>query len=225
MYWKLDKRDILGAVFIHSDSDFVRYFSPYTGFESQPYNLQSGIGGQDTIDWPGLVWSRLVDVKTRVVFGIETTVRTYRFDGLAQYEVYLADGFGIIRAYDFGDPPMIPFSKYWELRGAIIHGTQYGQTDRVAHDDALPSQIRLHQNYPNPFNPSTTIEFELPNTSEVRLSVENILGQEVRLLASGQMSAGRHRFTFDATCIATGVYIYSLETPAQNIKKKLLVLR
>ena len=64
-----------------------------------------------------------------------------------------------------------------------------------AEEDAetpVPLGIELQQNYPNPFNPSTTIRFALPQRSRVRLVVQNVLGQEVRRLFDGEVSAGAH---------------------------------
>lgn len=71
---------------------------------------------------------------------------------------------------------------------------------------ALPARFQVLQNYPNPFNPSTTIEFHLPWESDVRLTVFNMLGQEVERLASGRKPAGVFRATWQASNVAAGVY-------------------
>ncbi len=69
----------------------------------------------------------------------------------------------------------------------------------------------LNQNYPNPFNPSTKISFNLNENSSVVLSVYNVLGQLVNVLAKGDLTAGAHNYTFNATGLASGVYLYSLK--------------
>lgn len=89
----------------------------------------------------------------------------------------------------------------------------------------IPQQYLLRQNYPNPFNPSTTIEFDLPVKSGVRLSIYNALGEEVYLLAEGEFSAGNHKLSFDAQNLPSGVYFYTIETPAFRQTRKMLLIR
>ena len=74
----------------------------------------------------------------------------------------------------------------------------------------LPADFALSQNYPNPFNPETVIEYTLPIRSDVKLIVYNLRGQEVALLIDGNMPAGNHRVSWDASGLASGVYIYRL---------------
>ncbi|MGH7451780.1 MAG: T9SS type A sorting domain-containing protein, partial [bacterium] len=85
-------------------------------------------------------------------------------------------------------------------------------TMHTAIDAELPVAYRLLPNAPNPFNPSTTIQFELPVSGEVRLAVYNLRGELVRILVAGELPAGRHRVGFEAAHLATGVYFYRLET-------------
>jgi hypothetical protein len=80
----------------------------------------------------------------------------------------------------------------------------------VNHTEELPGVIHLEQNYPNPFNPSTTIKFELPKTSQVNLSVFDILGREVSVLVSERRDAGVHEVKFEGADLASGVYFYRL---------------
>ncbi|MCC5933793.1 MAG: T9SS type A sorting domain-containing protein [Balneolales bacterium] len=75
----------------------------------------------------------------------------------------------------------------------------------------VPGSVSLLQNYPNPFNPSTNISFELPEAHQVSLTVYSITGQRVASLLSNQtLSAGRHTVQFDASGLASGMYIYTL---------------
>ena len=89
--------------------------------------------------------------------------------------------------------------------------------------DPIPLTYSLKQNYPNPFNPNTTIEFDLPKTSQVSLKIYNILGEEVAILVSDRMSAGSYKFKWGASNLASGVYIYRLET-AEYTKTKMMML-
>jgi len=81
------------------------------------------------------------------------------------------------------------------------------------------------QNYPNPFNPTTTIKFALPKESHVKLSVYNILGQEVATLVNGIMQAGYHRVNFDATGLNTGMYIYKIQADGFVMMKKMMYVK
>lgn len=74
----------------------------------------------------------------------------------------------------------------------------------------IPTQFSLKQNYPNPFNPSTTIKYELPNSTGVRLSVYDMLGREVSVLVDDRRDAGVHEVKFDRSGRASGVYLYRL---------------
>jgi hypothetical protein len=80
----------------------------------------------------------------------------------------------------------------------------------------VPSAYALHTNYPNPFNPGTTISFDLPEASAVKLSVYNILGQHVATLVDGDVAAGYKSVEWNATNdngvnLPSGIYIYRLE--------------
>jgi mannose/cellobiose epimerase-like protein (N-acyl-D-glucosamine 2-epimerase family) len=79
-------------------------------------------------------------------------------------------------------------------------------------EDAAPKSIVLCQNYPNPFNANTVISYQLPVSSQVELSVYNMLGQKVTTLVSENQSAGIHKLIWDASGLASGVYLYRLET-------------
>ncbi|MBN2365938.1 MAG: T9SS type A sorting domain-containing protein [Calditrichaeota bacterium] len=87
------------------------------------------------------------------------------------------------------------------------------------------SQFRLNQNYPNPFNPLTTIKFDLPKASKVTLKVFNILGEEVDNLVSERLSAGSYAFEWDASSLASGVYLYRLEAEGFVQTRKMILIR
>ncbi|MCB0742312.1 MAG: T9SS type A sorting domain-containing protein [Ignavibacteriae bacterium] len=89
----------------------------------------------------------------------------------------------------------------------------------------IPSQFTLDQNYPNPFNPSTKISFGLPQKSKVVLKIFNVLGQQVAELLNQQLEAGNHVYNFDGSKLTSGVYIYSLQTDAGTISKKMSLLK
>jgi len=90
----------------------------------------------------------------------------------------------------------------------------------------LPEQFVLLQNYPNPFNPATTIQFSLPKTATVTLTVYNTLGEVVSSLIKDQIvDAGAHSLQFDATGLSAGVYFYRLEANGFVQVKKMILLQ
>jgi hypothetical protein len=75
----------------------------------------------------------------------------------------------------------------------------------------LPKSFALYQNMPNPFNPTTSIKYDLPVTSRVRLTVYNVLGQVVEVLTDATQPAGSYQPVWNADNYASGVYFYRLE--------------
>ena len=97
----------------------------------------------------------------------------------------------------------------------------------IEHDDnlILPGKIELIQNYPNPFNPTTNIEFSIPKSEFVTLKVYNILGEEVATLASERLAAGKYKYDWDASRLASGVYLYRIQADDFVESKKMVLLR
>lgn len=89
----------------------------------------------------------------------------------------------------------------------------------------VPTKYELNQNYPNPFNPTTTIEFALPQASHVRLTIYNVLGQEVTTLIDRSMGAGYHSVNFNASNLNTGMYLYKIEAGSFVSVKKMLLIK
>jgi predicted GH43/DUF377 family glycosyl hydrolase/predicted esterase len=91
-------------------------------------------------------------------------------------------------------------------------------------NDKIPLIFELEQNYPNPFNPKTMINYQLPMTNNVELSVYNLLGQRVAILVNKRQKAGYHQIEWDASGFASGIYYYSIEAGEfQDVKKMILL--
>ncbi len=97
-------------------------------------------------------------------------------------------------------------------------------TVSLSNPGELPQAYALHQNFPNPFNPTTEICFDLPKAGKVNLAVYNVLGQKVATLVNGDMEAGNHSITWDASQQASGVYFYRIEANdfSKTVKAMLL---
>ncbi len=90
-------------------------------------------------------------------------------------------------------------------------------------DAPVPVNLTLEQNVPNPFNPSTTIRFRIPTDTHVRLTVFNLTGQYIATLVDAPLPSGWHDIHFDATALASGMYLYRLETAA-GIETRRMIL-
>jgi hypothetical protein len=101
----------------------------------------------------------------------------------------------------------------WEVVALVGADAIYSVSNETEIVDQ-PNAYALQQNYPNPFNPSTTIQFSLAAAENVTLEVYNMLGQKVATLLQGErMAAGNHMQRFDASSLASGMYVYRISTP------------
>ncbi len=91
--------------------------------------------------------------------------------------------------------------------------------------EEIPANFSLSQNYPNPFNPSTNIQYTLPEASLVELTVYDMMGREVAELEKGMKSAGTYAVNFDASNLASGIYIYRLKAGGFVQTKRMLLIK
>lgn len=89
----------------------------------------------------------------------------------------------------------------------------------------LPAKFSLEQNYPNPFNPSTSIRFDIPKASFVKITVYDIAGRELEVLAAEQVRAGQYEVKWNASSYASGVYFYSIATNDFVQTKKMILTK
>ncbi len=89
----------------------------------------------------------------------------------------------------------------------------------------IPDNYNLSQNYPNPFNPSTTIEFAIAEKNNVTLKVYNTQGKEIATLVKGEISAGTYSVHWNASNLASGIYLYSLQAGSFSQTKKLILIK
>jgi len=129
--------------------------------------------------------------------------------------------------YSFTDKNLKVGEYNYRLKQIDFDGTfEYSPVINVAIE--APKDYALYQNYPNPFNPATTIEFTLPEKSEVTLEVFNMLGEKVVELINGTMDAGYQKFNLNASGLTSGTYVYRLTAKGSgktfmNVKKMLLI--
>lgn len=103
----------------------------------------------------------------------------------------------------------------------------YGQRIPTDINEGLiqPNEFNLFHNYPNPFNPTTTITYQLPKEGLVTLKIYDILGNEVRTLVNEQKEMGRYTVQFEASSLASGMYVYQIKTNEYVATKKMLLVK
>lgn len=128
------------------------------------------------------------------------------------------------RSYSFSDKNLTKGKYQYRLRQVDFGGTyEYSKTVEV--DVVSPSKFELAQNYPNPFNPTTLISFTIPQSGNVKLSVYNLLGQEISTLVNEYREAGTYDVEFNAVNLNSGVYLYKLESNGLTLTKKMTLLK
>jgi hypothetical protein len=115
------------------------------------------------------------------------------------------------------------------MDSARIHCVGYTSFP-VDDDKSVPLEYTLHQNYPNPFNPETSIQFSLNEAGPVRLTIFNLLGQQVAELYNGFTNAGTYQVSWNGQDqqgveLTTGVYLYRLDVSGSTQVRKMTLLR
>ncbi|MCP4584021.1 MAG: T9SS type A sorting domain-containing protein [candidate division Zixibacteria bacterium] len=116
------------------------------------------------------------------------------------------------------------FTSEWGRGGDASSWGENGEWGELE-DGILPNTSALGQNYPNPFNATTAIPFDVAETSYVNISVYNIAGQLVDVLHDGEMSAGNHTVTWNASTVSSGVYFYKLIVNDYTTTKRMELLK
>ncbi len=185
---------------------------------------------------------------TNVDFPTEFNRLLYvQIDSKTSGSIFIADSSAIFHSSDYG----INFEKFLEFDSQItglykkpnsdilyvltrtdLYEVENGQPTSikqvpVSNEETpeIPNAVSLKQNYPNPFNPSTTIEFELDKSTFTKLTVFDVLGRKVRELVNEIRPAGTNTIEFNATNLASGIYLYRLETNGVVQTKKLTLIK
>jgi hypothetical protein len=146
-------------------------------------------------------------------------------------EIGFVPGFGTtteIKSYSYADENLQMGAYSYRLKQVDLDGT-FEYTNSVEIEVYAPDEFVLAQNYPNPFNPSTTIEFSVPDLSEVDLSVYSVIGEKVATIVNSTFEAGYHTVNFNAVNLPSGTYIYTVKATTESgvfvESKKMLLLK
>lgn len=112
-----------------------------------------------------------------------------------------------------------------ELSGLLVN-----LTGKDTGGNMLPTEFALKQNSPNPFNPTTSISYDLPKATNVRLDIFNVLGQKVVTLVDGFQNAGTQNVIWDGrdqsgSSVASGIYFYRISASNFSATKKMMMLK
>jgi hypothetical protein len=108
---------------------------------------------------------------------------------------------------------------------AVATAVSGGQSTSIEDGATTPAEYSLSQNFPNPFNPTTRIQFELPESGQVKLEVFNMMGQRVATLVNETRAVGSHSVTFDASALSSGMYLYRLQAGNTVLMQKMTLLK
>ena len=124
----------------------------------------------------------------------------------------------------------IPDGAVWDQNAQNSFGESNGRQSVGSQSLGIPEVFALYQNFPNPFNPITTLSYDLPKDSDVRLAIFDMLGDEVATLVNSHQQAGFKSVQWDGTgsmgrAVSAGVYLYRIEAGEFVETKKMLLLK
>jgi hypothetical protein len=149
-------------------------------------------------------------------FGTLTKYNSVRADDGVNRVVYL--GFGLEQIDDSAVRDTILTRSVRWLMDDVVLNTPGGE-------EIVLRSFNLSQNYPNPFNPSTTINYSIPEESQVSLKIYDIMGREVAKVVNERQTAGSHYIQFDASSLASGTYFYKLTAGEFVSVRKMTLLK
>ena len=136
-------------------------------------------------------------------------------------------GFGTTtepKSYSFIDSKLETGNYNYRLKQIDLDGSfAYSNTINIKIEQ--PFVFTLDQNYPNPFNPVTSIQYAIANKQFVKLIVYDVLGNEIAVLVNEEKPAGKYEVSWNASNLASGVYIYRLQSGLFVSSKKIMLLR
>jgi hypothetical protein len=118
------------------------------------------------------------------------------------------------------------FAFIWEEGDELSAGSRSRHSTGEGGLSEIPKEFSIVSTYPNPFNSRTTVEVALPSTAKLFVSVYDIIGREVSVLADRNYSAGYHSFSFNGTDLPSGIYFIRADVPGKmNQLKKIVLLK
>ncbi len=214
----LDVADIFGGTI--NDEMYVDQFMfgqwPFVPVELTSFTANVNQSGQVELNWSTAseLNNQLFEIERRTADGQFATIGYVEGHGTTTEPQH----------YTYTDATVATGIYFYRLKQFDFLGS-YEYFDAIEVDVNGPLTFDLEQNYPNPFNPSTNIKFSVPESGIVRLAVYNLIGEEVAVLVDGVSEAGFFEVTFDASSLASGTYIYKLQSSNSVVAKKMLLMK
>lgn len=129
------------------------------------------------------------------------------------------------QSYTFNDKNLNNETYYYQLKQIDFNGSDNILAQTSIEINSIPGEFLLSQNFPNPFNPTTSIQYIIGSKQFVSLNIYDVLGREVKTLVNEVKQPGEYNVTFDATDLASGLYIYTLKARDFILSKKMILLK
>ncbi len=223
-------------------------FNPISSANNQPFSVVNTVhifGSVDPLKWPSGGWPsdeiglgiELTDTDEDGIFEAEVNFNIYS-PLMIQYKYGINYGDsannqgandnenGVGQDHFVTFPDYIVYGVVDDTFNVMRENPAIGTEDEA---DVVPSEFSLSQNYPNPFNPATTIRYSIPSGVEMlhakSLRVYDILGREVAVLVNQRQAAGNYEVKFDASGLASGMYIYRLKSGNFSDSKRMMLVK
>lgn len=195
-------------------ADYVVYDGYYTGFKLDIFSDSIWIDPYGIETW--------ISVDTSKVGNLNIISPQLIFQqGYGVFNRTLSKGFGL----SYSEAGDLGLHQRRCLIYAKIDGIEYGYPVGVADKNKIELKFNLFQNYPNPFNPTTTIEYYLNKSAEIKLEVFDLLGKKIKTLVNEFQKIGEYIVTFDSDNLPSGIYFYRLISGDYSETKKLILLK
>ena len=192
------------------------------------YHLGDGLGGNVKISVDGGAWQVIEPEEAYAATFAEAgnpmtgepVLRGTGGDATATFDLAPYAGTQVRLRIDLGAGRPLDPDEFWTLQAADV------LLSTTAPDGfETPRELALYPNFPNPFSGSTTLSYTLPEATDVRLEVYDLLGRRVAVLAEGDQAAATHTVTFDARGLASGVYLLRLQAGGAQRTMRMVVAR
>ncbi|MCI0449632.1 MAG: immune inhibitor A [Chlorobi bacterium] len=118
----------------------------------------------------------------------------------------------------------IPGDGFYFDNFRIVNYTD-GPVGISQNEGVVPKRFAMYQNYPNPFNPVTKVKFDIPRQTFVKITVFDVLGQEIALIVNQNLNAGSYNADFDGSNLPSGIYFYKIEAGEFTVTKKMILVK
>jgi len=129
-----------------------------------------------------------------------------------------------VKSYSYSDKDILAGNYNYRLKQVDYDGTfEYSEEIEVNITGSL--EYSVSQNYPNPFNPTSTIRYSIPKMEFVKISIYDILGNEIKVLVNELKTPGNYEINFDAKELASGIYLYKIRTGEYSQIRKMIFMK